>query len=106
MCQTPSDIYFFLCVLALFTLKLLPWVSKAQDLKVSAEALWSKLGKSAEKCCKTKGQKRKKDMESPAQHSPKRSSAWEHPGDSCPLMAHIQALSSSEPLESSTEPRV
>lgn len=66
MCQTPSDISFFLFVLALFTLKLLPWVSKAQDLKVSAEALWSKLGKSAEKCYKTKGQKRN-NMQSPAQ---------------------------------------
>lgn len=46
------DTSFSLCVPALFTLKLLPWVSAARDLKVSAESLWRTLGKSAERCCK------------------------------------------------------
>lgn len=67
MCQTPSDISFFLFVLALFTLKLLPWVSKAQDLKASAEALWSKLGKSAEKCYNMKTEKEEHAESSSAQ---------------------------------------
>lgn len=48
LCRTPSDISFFLCVPALFTHNSLPWVSTARDLKISAESLWRKLGKSPE----------------------------------------------------------
>lgn len=49
LCHLPSDISFPFFVPALFTLKVIPAISTDRDLKVSAEAPWSKLGKSPEK---------------------------------------------------------